>query len=367
MSGQNSETLLVYVGTYTRKEAHVEGKSRGIHIYRMDLSSGKMAFVNTCPGVVNPSFLDLHPNGEYLYSVSEVAEADGKPGGGISALSIDPETGELTLLNQQSSVGQGPCYVSVEATGRYVLVANYGSGSVAMLPIRQNGALGEASGFVQHEGSSVNPSRQAGPHAHSILPGPENRYAFAADLGLDQIVAYEMDLEAGKLTSVEPAKAQAGCGPRHFDFHPNGRFAYLINELNSTTIVYAYDSSNGSMREIQTISTVPEGYTETNYCADIHVAPSGRFVYGSNRGHDSIVIFKVDEETGKLTTVGYEPTQGEYPRNFGIDPTGQFLLAANQNSDSIVVFRADSDSGTLTPTGQVVEAPTPVCVKFLSR
>ncbi len=367
MTNQNNQEFFVYVGTYTRREPHVVGKSEGIYVYRFDLSSGALQFAGKATGIDNPSYLAIHPQKPFLYAVNEVGDFGGQSSGAVTALAIDPQTGELTYLNQQASHGAAPCYLCVDQTGQYVLAANYGGGSVAMLPIQADGRLGEASDFIQHEGSSVNPQRQAGPHAHSINIDPANRYAFAADLGLDKVLIYQLDLEQGKLrpNSAQPwAQVEAGAGPRHFAFHPSRQYAYLINEIASTMTVFAYDETQGTLREVQTISTLPEGFTARSHCADVHLAPSGKFVYGSNRGHDSIAIFAVDESTGRLSAVGHESTQGQTPRDFELDPTGRYLFAANQNTDTIVTFRVDEQTGRLTPTGQVTEVPTPVCVKM---
>jgi 6-phosphogluconolactonase len=354
------DRILVYVGTYTTKG------SAGIYVYRLDPDTGALELASTAPGLKNPSFVAIHPQGRYLYAVSEVLEYAGRPGGSVGAFSRDPETGALALLNQQPSHGTAPCHLCVDQTGQFVLAANYGGGSICVLPIEQDGTLGEATDFVQHRGSSVHPRRQEGPHAHSVTLDPANRFAFVADLGLDRIMVYQLDLANGKLLPHDEPWAQvhAGAGPRHFAFHPNGRYAYVIHELNSTLTVFAYDPARGTLKELQTLSTLPEGFTDTNYCADVHVSPSGRFVYGSNRGHDSIVIFQVDQDTGQLTYVDHEPTQGKTPRNFAIDPGGVFLLAANQDSDTIVTFRIDQQTGRLEPTGHVTSVSMPVCVQM---
>lgn len=361
MTTQSHSDLMVYVGTYTRKQA------RGIYIYRMDLSVGELALAGVVGGVVDPSFLATDPQRRYLYAVNEIPASGGQPGGAVSAFAIDPDTGGLTSLNQQPSHGGLPCHLSVDATGQFVLATNYGTGSVAVFPILDGGGLGEASDVIQHNGSSIDPRKQAGPHAHSITIDPTNRYAFVADLGLDKVMSYELDLSRGKLvpSAVPWNGVKAGSGPRHFTFHPNGRVAYLINELNATLIAFAYDATHGALTELQTVPTLPEGYTGKNWCADVHVAPSGRFLYGSNRVHDSIVIFEIDQDTGRLTFVGHEPTQGETPRNFAIDPTGRFLLAANQDTDTIIVFHIDQDTGKLESTGHIVEVPAPVCVEMV--
>jgi 6-phosphogluconolactonase len=350
----------VYVGTYTR------GASEGIYRFRLDPATGALSSAGSVARVDQPSFLALHPRRALLFSVNELGEFAGQKCGGVSAFAIDESTGELSLLNQQPSGGTGPCYVSVDATGRFVLVANYGGGSVALLPIGEDGRLGEASDFIQHTGSSVNPNRQQEPHAHSIIPSPDNRFAFAADLGLDKVMIYQLDLAAGRLRPNDPPWAQvhAGAGPRHFAFHPNGRYAYLINEIDSTFTAFAYDPTRGALTELHTVPTLPAGFEGRSSCADVHVHPSGKFLYGSNRGHDSIVIYAIDEATGRLTYVGHEPTQGKTPRGFTIDPTGTYLLAANQNTDTIVTFRIDPSTGQLTATGHVAQVPTPVCLRI---
>jgi 6-phosphogluconolactonase len=366
MAMTESAMPLVYVGTYTRTGPTKAGQAQGIYVYRMDPSSGALTLASKIPKVVNPSYVVLHPSQPDLYAVNEIREMDRKPGGGVSAFAIDPETGALRYLNRQSSHGTHPCHLSVDRTGRYLFVANYTSGSVAMYPLTDDGQIEPASDVVQHAGSSVDPERQTGPHAHSINVDPSNRYALVADLGLDQILVYRLDLERGKLVPNDPpAVATApGAGPRHLDFHPNGRFVYAVNEMASSITAYAYDAAKGTLRALQTLSMLPEGYAGPNSCADVHVHPSGSFVYGSNRGHDSIASFAIDPRTGLLTRLGWESTQGQTPRGFGIDPTGALLLAANQDSSTIVAFHVDAVSGRLTPTGSISAVPTPVCVKF---
>jgi 6-phosphogluconolactonase len=357
---QSPKELLLYVGTYTY------GKSEGIYVYRMDLSSGALKFASVAKGVVNPSFLAFDPTKRYLYSVSEVSRSAGKPGGAVSAFRRDPQTGELTFLNQQPSGGEGPCHLVVDRKGKSVFVAHYAGGSVSVLPIGEDGRLREPTDVVRHEGSGVNPQRQEAPHPHSVNLDAANRFLFVPDLGLDKIMIYRVDLTEGKLKANDEAwtRVGAGAGPRHFDFHPNGKYAYVINELDSTFTAFAYDNERGRLREIETVPTLPENFTGTNTCADVHVAPSGKFLYGSNRGHDSIVVFAINEDTGRLTYVAHEPTQGKTPRNFAIDPTGDFLLAANQNSDTVVAFRIDQTTGKLSPTGNIAHVPMPVCLKM---
>jgi len=358
----DGKELWAYFGTYTNN-----GRSKGIYCYKLDLSSGKLTSVGVTEGIKNPSFLAIHPSGNFLYAVSEVNDADGKPGGAVTAFSLDRKTGELKKLNHQSSEGAGPCYVAIDKTGKVALVANYGSGSIASLPIKDDGSLEKAASAIQHEGSSVNKQRQEGPHAHSINVSPDNRFAVAADLGLDKLLIYKLDPAKGTLAPNNPAFAAtpAGGGPRHFAFHPSGRFAYNCNEILSSVTAHAYDASKGTLTEIQTISTLPEE-TKGNSTAEIQCHPSGKFVYCSNRGHDSLAIFTVDEKTGNLTAVGHQKTLGRTPRNFGIDPTGAYIVACNQNTDNVAVFRVDQTSGKLTQVGEMVTVPASVCVKFLT-
>lgn len=351
----------VYIGTYTG------GKSKGIYLFEMDMATGALKPHGVVGEVADPSFLALHPNSRFLYAVNEIGDFQGTKSGAVSAFALDAKTGRLTFLNQQSSRGSGPCHLVVDRAGKNVLVANYGGGSVAVLPIGADGRLGEATAFVQHEGKSANPQRQEGPHAHAIQVDPANRFALSPDLGLDKILIYRFDAAQGALTPNQPPAAAVapGAGPRHLAFHPSGRFAYVINELNSTVTAFEYDAERGALKEIQSLSTLPEGFHGVNWTAEVQAHPSGKFLYGSNRGHDSIALFAIDAETGRLRYIGCEPTQGKTPRNFGIDPTGTYLIAANQQSDTLVVFRIDSETGRLTPTGQTAEAPMPVCVKFL--
>ena len=314
------KTLWLYVGTYTNSKT----PSEGIYLLELDLASGKLTSKGGVAKLADPSFLAIHPSRKFLYAVNELDNFNGKKGGGVSALAIDAGTGKLKLLNQQSSVGSGPCHLTVDQTGKNVLVANYGSGSVACLPIEADGTLRPASSFIQHEGKSVDRGRQSHPHGHSINLDRANRFAFAADLGLDKVLIYKFDADKGTLTPNDPAfaKVAPGSGPRHFAFHPDGRFAYVISEMANTVTVFAYDPNYGALTEIQTITTLPQDFKGKSYTAEVQVHPSGKFVYGSNRGHDSIAIFKVDPGTGKLTAAGHEPTLGKNPRNFAIDPTG---------------------------------------------
>jgi len=347
---------ILYVGTYTR------GESKGIYAWRFQAAKGEFTSIGLVAETPNPSFLAIHPNRKYLYAVSE------RQGGAVSAFSIDAKTARLSPLNTVSSRGGGPCYVSIDKAGKTVFAANYGSGSVAALPIQDDGRLGEASGFAQHAGSGADPKRQQGPHAHWIQASADNRFAVATDLGLDQVLIYRFDAAKGTLAPHDPpfAKVNNGAGPRHFAFHPSDRFAYVINELQNTVTVFAWDAKRGALKDLQTITTLPAGYATETYTAEVAVHPSGRFLYGSNRGHDSIAVFSIDPRQGTLASVEITPTQGKFPRNFVIDPTGAYVLVANMNSNHIVVFRIDPKTGRLTATGQVLAAYAPVCLRFMA-
>ena len=355
--------LRVYIGTYTGA-----GKGQGIYVARFDAASGKMGVPELAAEIVSPSFLAIHPNGRFVYAVSEIDNLDGKKTGAVSAFAIDAKTGKLAFLNKVASGGPGPCHLVVDKTGKNVLVANYSAGRAAVLPLQVDGRLREASSVVQHKGSSVNKQRQQGPHAHSINLSPDNRFAFVADLGLDKVMIYRFDAVKGTLTANQPAfvTLPPGSGPRHFAFHPTGKFAYVISEMGNTMTAFSYDAARGALQTLQTITTLPPGYAKTSYCAEVVAHPSGKFLYGSNRGHDSITVFAVDPVKGTLTTVEQAPTQGKTPRNFRIDPAGNFLLAENSESNNIVVFRIDLKTGRLKPTGQVVPVGSPVCVRFVA-
>jgi len=358
LSRVSAESLPVYLGTYTRGE-HA---GKGIYRSALDLETGKLSDPVLAAEARNPSFLDVHPNGEFLYAVSEAGGA-----GSVSAYAIDADAGDLKFLNEQPSGGAGPCHVSIDHAGRNLLVANYGGGSASVIPIRADGRLGEPTGFAQHEGSSVHPRRQRRPHAHSINVSPDNRFAFVADLGMDKIMIYRLDIGKGTIVANSPpfAEVKPGAGPRHFAFHPNGQYAYVINEIDGTVTAFAYESASGALTEIQTVTTLPNGFDGSNGCAEVRVHPSGKFLYGSNRGHDSIVVYQVNLAKGTLTFVEHETTDIETPRNFNIDPTGKFCLVANQSKDSVVVFRIDEETGMLEPTGHQISVARPVCVRFL--
>jgi 6-phosphogluconolactonase len=355
----SSRELILYVGTYT------SGKSEGIYVYRMNRISGELTQLSSIKST-NPSFLAIDRSRRYLYAVNEVPEFGGKPGGAVSAFAIDSSSGNLSFLNQQPSLGADPCYLTVDRKRKNLLVANYTGGNVSVLSIQQDGSLGPATDVKQHEGSSTKEQQKA-PHAHCIILDRSNQHALAADLGIDKIMIYRFDPRSGKLIpgSQPSASLQPGAGPRHVTLHPNGKFAYVINELDSTLTTFQYNSSKGTLSTIDTVSTLPRNFSDVSYCADVHVSPSGEFLYGSNRGHNSIVVFAIDGRSGKLTQVQHVSTEGSWPRNFTIDPTGKFLLVANQRSDTVVSFRIDARTGRLEPAGSVAQIPAPVCLKFV--
>jgi 6-phosphogluconolactonase len=352
---------IAYVGTYTGTT-----HSKGVYAFRFDASTGELTSLGLMAESTNPSFLAVDPSRQFLYTANETPNFEGQKSGGVSAWAIDRKTGKLAFLNEVPSGGAGPCYVTVDKTGRHLLVANYDGGSVAVFPVAHDGRLGAASAFVQHTGHGVNPQRQEGPHAHAIELSPDNRFAIAADLGLDELLVYRFEPSKGTLTPYSPpfAKVEPGAGPRHFAFHPNGKFVYVINEMQSSVTAFSYDA--GALRNLGTVSTLPKEFKGNSDSAEIVVHPTGRFLYGSNRGHDSIAVFTIDPAAGTLAPVEYASTGGKTPRNFAIDPTGSYLLAANQDSNSVVAFRIDTKTGQLTPTGQVLEFPSPVCITLVA-
>ncbi|MGI8400897.1 MAG: lactonase family protein [Gemmatimonadaceae bacterium] len=355
---------LLYVGTYTEG-----GRREGIHLVRMDARSGELRLVGSIDAGENPSFLTIHPNGRVLYAVNEVEKYKERASGAVSAFTIASHTGELTRLNEQPSEGGAPCYVSVDRSGRVVLVANYVGGNVALLPIEAGGSLAPATHVEQHTGRGPNAERQEAAHAHCIVPDPSNRFALSADLGADRVFVYRLDIDGKSLHRVERGDAvmRPGAGPRHIAFHPTLPLVFVANELDSTVATLRFDAERGVLSPRGVLSTVPAGWTGTNYPADIHVAPSGRTLYVSNRGHNSIAVFSVAGSTGALALEQVISTEGDWPRNFTLDPTGRWLLVANQKSGSIVVFDRNQKSGRLTLTRERIALPTPVCLKFRTR
>jgi 6-phosphogluconolactonase len=353
---------LVYIGTYTGP------KSKGIYSYRYETSTGKLQPIGVAAEVENPSWLTLHPNGRFLYAVSELGDA-GETQGAISSFAIDHKTGALQFLNKISSGGGGACHLVVDKTGKFIAVANYGSGSVAVFRLDSSGQLGERTALVQLSGSSINPKRQKGPHAHAVVLSADNRFLFVPDLGTDKIMSYRFNSADGSLTPNTPpfTEVEGGSGPRHFAFAPSGKFAYLLNEMGSRVTAFSYNAQNGTLKELQNISTLTPDFKGENNSAEIQVGSKGRFLYASNRGDDSIAVFSINPSSGTLTKVQRASTGGSIPRNFALDPAGTHLLAANQKSDNVVVFKVDSQNGELSPTGETVNISAPVCIQFVAQ
>lgn len=358
MSTDPRDHWLVYVGTYTNRGG------RGIYSLKMDRTTGALTRLEVAAEAGDPAFVRPSPDGTRLYVA---ATAEGASPGEMLAFSVDRRSGALTPVGS-TAPSEGACHLTVDGAGKVVLAANYTSGSVAVFPVLGDGSLGESTQTLRHHGSSVNAERQEAPHPHSINLDPTDRFAYSPDLGADKIYIYSLDSAAATLRLAQTPWVRAsapGSGPRHFAFHPGGEFAYVINELASTITAYDLDHATGALSEIETVSTLPDGFGETNYTADLHVLPSGRFIYGSNRGHDSIAIFATNGSTGRLSFVGHQPTQGKTPRGFGISPGGEFLIAANEDSDTLVVFRIDQSTGELSPTGDVANVPEPTCVALI--
>ncbi|MCM3879187.1 MAG: lactonase family protein [Vicinamibacterales bacterium] len=352
----------VYFGTYNRTAG------KGIYAYRFQPATGALASLGLAAETPHPSFLAVHPNRRFLYAVNE-HEGEDLPGKNntVSAFAIEPTTGKLTFLNKVSSRGEGPCHLSIDKTGRMLLVANYRSGSVVVLPIHPDGELGEATAFDQHQGKSIDPVRQAGPHAHFILPSPDNRFALTADLGLDQVVVYRFEASRGRLAPNDPpfAAFRPGTGPRHLAFHPAADAVYVNGEIASTVTAFTYNAKAGTLGEFQTISTLPAGFAGSSTTAEIQIDRAGRFLYVSNRGHNSIAMFAIDKATKKLALVEHVPTGGNTPRYFTFDPTGSYLLVANQGSNTVVVHRVDANTGRITPVRTLTDVPEPVSIVFV--
>lgn len=352
----------VYFGTYT------EHGSQGIYVADFSSSNGRLTSLRLAAKTPQPSFLAVAPNLKFLYAINELAQLNGQPTGAVSAFSIDPATGQLSLLNQVSSRGPGPAHLVIDRTAANLLVANYDGGSIAVFHLLPNGQIGESTAYVQHYGSSANHERQEAPHAHAIVMSPDDRFAIVADLGLDKLLVYPFDASRGTLGKPRSVDTDPGVGPRHLAFAPSGKFLYVINELRSSVSVYSYDPRDAAMAPLQSISTLPSNFTGTNTAAEIALLPSGKFLYASNRGDDnSITVFAVDAAGGTLATVQHIPTTGKTPRNFAIDPSGEWLLAANQDSNTVVTFRIDKASGCLTPANQPIDIYSPTMVDFVAR
>jgi 6-phosphogluconolactonase len=358
-------SYFVYVGTYST------ANSKGIYNYRFDPKTGHLTPIGVAAEIVNPSFLATDPQHRFLYAVTEMGLEPGasnyKKNGSISSFAIDRKTGALTFLNKVDAGGGGSCHLVVDKTGKMLFVANYGSGNVASFAIKADGSIGDRTGFDQHHGSSIDRARQEGPHAHAVVLSPDNRFLFVPDLGTDQVKIYRVDAVKGTFTPNNPpfATVKAGLGPRHFTFGRGAKFAYVLCEMGSSVVVFSYDPAKGSLTPVQTISNLPPGFTGEDNSAEIEVDSSGRFLYASNRGHDSITVFAIDPAKGTLTQVQVVPTQGKTPRNFAIDPTGKYLIAENQDSNNMVVFAIDQTDGKLKPTGQKLDNPAPVDIVFV--
>jgi 6-phosphogluconolactonase len=351
----------VFIGTGGGKLA------KGIYRSEFDPATGQLSKAELAAEIGSPGFLALHPNGKFLYCVGTV-NVTGKSGGGVAAFALDAKTGTLTPLNQQLAKGSGPCHINVDPSGKSVIIANYGSGSTDAFPIGDDGKLMECSTHVQHKGKSANPKRQDAPHAHSVNITKDGKFAVVADLGLDQVIVYKLDAASGKLEANDPpfCATAPGAGPRHFAFHPNGKQAFVINELDSTLSSLSFDPAKGELQTLKTVSTLPKDFKGNNTTAEVVVHPSGKFVYGSNRGHDSIAAFKFDAKTGDLTFVGYGTEGVKEPRNFNIDPTGQYCIVGSQKADRVVMFKIDQETGTLKPHGTPIEVGAPICIRFIA-
>jgi len=351
--------LLVFISAFA------SGDDGAIHAYQLDAETGKLKLVHRTTDVENPFFMAIGPDQRFLYSIHASAFG-GDENEEVAAFEIKGRTGQLKLLNRQSARGTASCYLDVDATGKTVLVANYSTGNIAALPVQENGELGPASAFVQHTGSSVDPKRQEGPRAHSIIVSPDNQFVYAADLGIDKILGYRLDPQASTLepTRQPIVRTPPGAGPRHLTFHPNGQHLYAINELKNSVTVFDYDSETGVLIEQQTISTLPADFSETTHCADVKITPDGRFLYGTNRGHDSIACYRIGDR-GRLTLIGIEPSLGKGPQNLAITPDGKLLLCANMPGNNVAIFRIDSGTGELTSVGDPTSQPMPSCIMLL--
>lgn len=359
-TGPQESKEIIYVGTFAG-----EG-SEGLYVYEFDREAVELNLIQTVSDREGPNFQAIHPTKQYLYSISRVSFSDESEHHTVSAYQIDGESGRLSLINEQSVHGLGPAHVSVDPLGRFVYVANYAEGNLAVYTVREDGGLNQAADIIKHEGSSIHP-RQAAPHVHAIDPSPDGRFIYVSDLGMDRVMIYAVDPESGMLSPADSPwfENTPGAGPRHFTFHPNGRFAYSAEELSSTVAVLRVDPATGGLEQIQRADMRPDGFEEENTAADIHVSSDGRFLYASNRGHDSLAIFSIDEQTGELSPVGHEPTRGGHPRNFMIDQAGEFAFVANRDNNNVVVFHKDPETGELTYAGLEIEAPLAVCVTQL--
>ena len=352
---------IVYLGT---SPTGTPDGAQGIYRFTFDSETGAISPVTLAAEALNPAFLAHHPSGKFLYAVNESKEFQGQPGGGVSAFAVDAQSGALTLLNQQPAGGNGPCHLAVDATGRALVVANYSSGSVSVFPILPDGKLGPRSDLHQHVGSGPDADRQKGPHAHGVTFSPDNRFVLVNDLGIDQILTYRLDVEKARLIPHQPACLKPGAGPRHFCFSPDARHGYAINELDNTVTLFDWDAPNGVLTPRESVPTLPADFTSYSKTSELVFHPNGDFLYASNRGHDSIAVYRRNRETGQLSLIERVFTGGSEPRSFGISPDGHWLIAANQYVNTLQLFRIDDKTGTLTPHGEPIAAPSPICVLF---
>jgi len=356
---QTGKDYYLIAGTYTK------GKSEGIYVYKFNSGSGDVSPVNKATGIKNPSFLAVSPDQRFVYAVEE--NHGGANVGNVVAYSFNKTDGSLTKLNSLPSSGEDPCYIAVDKTGKWVIVGNYSSGTLAVLSVNKDGSLGKTVTKIAHKGTGPNKDRQEGPHVHSTVLSPDNKFLFVPDLGIDKVMIYAFNVKTGKLTPAKKpsASVRPGSGPRHFDFHPNGKYAYVMEEMGGAVTAFAYDAATGGLKAIQTISSLPPDYKGSIGSADIHVSPDGRFLYASNRGEsNTLAIYSIDATTGKLKFLAHQSTMGNIPRNFSFDPTSNFLLVANQESDNIVIFKRDANTGLLTDTGKRIDVGNPVCIKW---
>lgn len=351
----------VYIGTYTR------GESKGIYSFALDTGAGTLVPEGLMAETPNPSFLAIHPDGNYLYACNELDKFNDQPSGALTAFSINPANGRLDKLNDTATGGTGTCHANISHKGKFIVAANYGSGSCCAFALGKDGKLGERTAFHQHTGSSADAGRQSSPHAHSVNFDAKNKHVIVADLGLDQVKVYNFDAKKGTMVPNDPpfTMVKPGSGPRHFTFHPSGKFAYVINEMACTVTGFNWDEKKGTLTEFETVTTLPVPVRRGFSTAEVVAHPNGRFLYGSNRGHNTIAVFQVNPVDGKLTTVEHKSTMGEVPRNFAIDPTGQYLIAANQNTHTIVLFWINTATGALEQLGHPYPVPSPVCVRYL--
>lgn len=351
------EKTLVFVGSYA------EHTTNGLYVYELIEDTGELKLLDEHGGLQNPTFLNVDESRRLLYVISEQLSAQGERSGSAAAYAIDPAAGKLRQLNYVPTIGATTCHIQRDHTDRYIVVVSYGGGQIGLLAIEEDGRIGKLLDERRHEGSSVNPERQEKPHPHSACFSPDNRFVFVPDLGLDRIVAYQLDTANGKLAKSGETVVHAGAGPRHMAFHPSGSYTFVINELDSTIESYRYDAQTGEMLSLQVISTLPESYAGESWCAEIALSPDGRFVYGSNRGHDSIAVFAFEADSATLSPVEYVSTEGGHPRHFALTADGRYLIAANRDGNNLVTYRVDAASGRLTPTGHQAHASKPVCVK----